>query len=328
MPAQEIGSSADVRNAEGCSTPGDRGRGGGTPLRFRSSCVFPESRVFVRDGGPVSIGARAFDLLVVLLRARGAIVEKNEILGQVWPSTIVEESNLRFQMASLRRALGQDSDLIKTIPGRGYVFASDFALDDTAGAGSVRQYDSVTGNESPPIRFESASETPTPVKTSDIVLIDDDSNVREALVALLRSAGMSVHAFSSVRDYQNAGERPLPACLILDVWMPERTGLEFQSDLAGADIRPPVIFISGHADIPMSVRAMKAGAFEFLTKPVRHEELLGAIKLAIGKGSSSGRPAETITRVEPHHLVDGPADPQRAVVVRAVRAGGYGRAHP
>lgn len=95
-------------------------------LRFGRWCLVPRARLLLRDGRPVEIGSRAFDLLHLLLCRRGFVVEKNLIVSFVWPSTIVEESNLRFQMATLRKVLGEDRALIKTIPGRGYMLAADY----------------------------------------------------------------------------------------------------------------------------------------------------------------------------------------------------------
>jgi FixJ family two-component response regulator len=114
-----------------------------------------------------------------------------------------------------------------------------------------------------------------------VVVIDDDFEIREALQGLLRSVGLSVELFGSVREFLDSGRPDLPGCLVLDVRLPGRSGLDFQEDLIKANIHLPVIFISGHADVPMSVRAMKAGAVEFLTKPVRHQDLLEAIQRAI-----------------------------------------------
>jgi DNA-binding winged helix-turn-helix (wHTH) protein len=94
-------------------------------LRFRDYRLLPSSRILMKGGAPVAIGSRAFDILNVLVQARGCIVAKSEIVKAAWPTTIVEESNLRFQVAQLRKTLGADQDLIKTIPGRGYLFALD-----------------------------------------------------------------------------------------------------------------------------------------------------------------------------------------------------------
>lgn len=94
-------------------------------LRFRDFVLIPEARSLQRDGHPLDIGSRAFDLLVILVRHRGQIVPKQTIISFVWPTTLVEESNLRFQMVMLRKVLGEDRHLIKTIPGRGYLLAVD-----------------------------------------------------------------------------------------------------------------------------------------------------------------------------------------------------------
>ncbi len=103
-------------------------------LRFRDYRLLPCSRILLKGRAPVAIGSRAFDILNVLLQARGRIVCKAEIVKAVWPTTIVEESNLRFQVAQLRKALGGDQDLIKTIPGRGYLFALEAQPMTSAGS--------------------------------------------------------------------------------------------------------------------------------------------------------------------------------------------------
>lgn len=253
-------------------------------LRFRSFRVYPGDRVLLRDGEPIDIGGRAFDLLLVLLRSRGTVVGKDEINEQVWPSTIVDESNLRFQMACLRRVLGADRDVIKTVQGRGYLFVAE----DSADA---------------PLRLEplhiltaGAEKIPGPPPTSSagrgapiVAVIDDDDDTREALDGLIRSAGLTVESYPSAQAFIASGRANMIACLVLDVWLPGRSGLEFQSDLTGAGFSLPIIFISGHADVHMSVRAMKAGAVEFLTKPVRHEDLLSAIQAVVNAGGAAQR---------------------------------------
>jgi FixJ family two-component response regulator len=114
-----------------------------------------------------------------------------------------------------------------------------------------------------------------------VFVIDDDSSVREAIKSLIRSVGMRVETFASAQEFLQCRRPDLPACLVLDVRMPGLSGLDLQHELAQAHIRIPIIFITGHGDIPMSVQAMKAGAVEFLTKPFRDQDLLDAIKQAI-----------------------------------------------
>ena len=114
-----------------------------------------------------------------------------------------------------------------------------------------------------------------------VFVIDDDRMIREGLQSLIRSVGLRVETFSSAQDFLLAKRPDAPACLVLDVRMPGLSGLDLQLNLAEAGIHIPIIFITGHGDIPMSVRAMKEGAHEFLTKPVRGQDLLDAIQKAI-----------------------------------------------
>ncbi|HWD28403.1 MAG TPA: response regulator [Rhizomicrobium sp.] len=119
-----------------------------------------------------------------------------------------------------------------------------------------------------------------------VYVIDDDAPVRRALARLLRTVGLRMEGFELPQDFL-AFERPdVPSCLVLDVRLPGSSGLEFQRELAAARIDVPIIFITGHGDIPMSVRAMKAGAFEFLTKPFRDQDLLDAVQLAVAKDAT------------------------------------------
>jgi FixJ family two-component response regulator len=114
-----------------------------------------------------------------------------------------------------------------------------------------------------------------------VFVIDDDESIREALKSLIRSVGLSVETFASAQDFLQSTRPDVPSCLILDVRMPGLSGLDLQRDLAETNIQIPIIFITGHGDIPMSVRAMKAGAVEFLTKPFRDQDLLDAIQQAL-----------------------------------------------
>jgi FixJ family two-component response regulator len=114
-----------------------------------------------------------------------------------------------------------------------------------------------------------------------ILVVDDDPSLRQALSSLLRSVGLRVEVFGSAPELL---ETPLPdaaCCLVLDIRLPKRSGLDFQSELIKANIRIPIIFITAHGDVPMSVRAMKAGAVDFLSKPFRDQDLLDAVAIAI-----------------------------------------------
>jgi len=116
-----------------------------------------------------------------------------------------------------------------------------------------------------------------------VIIVDDDAAVREALHELMLSAGMQPACFASTRDLLDAGLPERPSCLVLDVRLPGSSGLDLQTHLAARGDAPPVIFITGHGDIPMSVQAMKLGAVDFLTKPVRDQALLDAVNAAIEK---------------------------------------------
>ncbi len=135
--------------------------------------------------------------------------------------------------------------------------------------------------------------TATPV----VMVIDDDPSVREALGALLRSVDMQVQAFGSVQEFLVAKLPDRPCCLVLDVRLPGASGLDLQDRLAKAGVRIPIVFITGHADVPMTVRAMKAGAVEFLEKPFRDQELLDAIQLAVTNDRSRRKQDEAVNEL-------------------------------
>ena len=116
---------------------------------------------------------------------------------------------------------------------------------------------------------------------SIIFVVDDDPLVRDSVSSLLRSVGLQTRVFASTSEFLQEKRPPLPSCLVLDVRLPGVSGLDFQAELSSHNIHIPIIFMTGHGDIPMSVRAMKAGAVEFLTKPFREQDMLDAVKLAL-----------------------------------------------
>jgi FixJ family two-component response regulator len=133
---------------------------------------------------------------------------------------------------------------------------------------------------------------------SVVFIVDDDASMRGALENLIGSVGLEVRAFSSPQEFL-ADQRPdAPGCLVLDVRLPGKSGLAFQEDLVKAGIALPVIFITGHGDIPMSVRAMKAGAMEFLTKPVDDQVLLDAVHAAIERDRQKRRTAAQLAELQ------------------------------
>ena len=116
-----------------------------------------------------------------------------------------------------------------------------------------------------------------------VIVVDDDPSIRKAIDRLLRSVGLRVELFESAQEFLQSNRRDAPSCIVLDVRLPGQSGLNLQRDLAAAHMHVPVIFITGHGDIPMSVRAMKAGAVEFLTKPFHDQDLLDAIQLGLSR---------------------------------------------
>ena len=114
-----------------------------------------------------------------------------------------------------------------------------------------------------------------------VLVVDDDAGVREALSSLFRSVGLQVKTYAAAAEFLKSKLPDGPSCMVLDVRLPGLSGLEFQAELVKADIRIPIVFMTGHGDIPMTVRAMKAGALEFLTKPFRDQDLLDAVQVAL-----------------------------------------------
>lgn len=119
-----------------------------------------------------------------------------------------------------------------------------------------------------------------------VFVVDDDASMRESLKNLIRSVGLRVETLSSAQEFLRTKRGDEPGCLILDVRMPGLSGLDLQKRMAEAGVDLPIIFLTGHGDIPMSVRAMKAGAVEFLTKPVREQDLLDAVQEALERDSA------------------------------------------
>jgi FixJ family two-component response regulator len=116
-----------------------------------------------------------------------------------------------------------------------------------------------------------------------VFVVDDDAGMRAAIQGLLKSVGLRSECFGTAQEFLSSKRPDAPSCLVLDVRLPGVNGLDFQRELADAGIRIPIIFITGHGDIPMTVRAMKSGAVEFLTKPFRHQDLLDAIYQALDR---------------------------------------------
>src|SRR5712671_742811 len=131
-----------------------------------------------------------------------------------------------------------------------------------------------------------------------VLVIDDDPSVRSSLKFLLSTVGLQVESLDSADSFLHKKPPDVPSCLVLDVRMPGLSGLDFQRELAGRNIRIPIVFLTGHGDIPMTVRAMKAGAVEFLTKPFRDQDLLDAVRIALDRDRARREQEREVTDLQ------------------------------
>lgn len=237
-------------------------------IRLGDVRVSIERREVFRHDQPVRLGSRAFDLLECLLAAPQRLLTKGELIEAVWPDTVVEENNLHVQMSSLRKQLALDRDLLETVAGRGY-----------------RLNLSV-------VKIASAKDDPTTVARADdpspdwrglatVHIVDDESTVRNGLVRQLRSAGFSALAYASAEAYLSTCSFEEPSCLLLDVRLSQSSGLDLQAELAQRGIKVPIVFMTGFGTIDLSVRAMKAGAVGFITKPFDELALFDSLQEAL-----------------------------------------------
>ena len=134
-------------------------------------------------------------------------------------------------------------------------------------------------------------------EVSTVFIIDDDRSVRESVRDLLESVGLQCQDFASAQEFMRSERTDGPSCLILDVRLPDISGLDLQHEMKKAGIRIPIIFLTAHADIPMTVRAMKSGAVEFLTKPFREQELLDAVQRSVGRDRTARERRRDITEL-------------------------------
>jgi FixJ family two-component response regulator len=150
-----------------------------------------------------------------------------------------------------------------------------------------------------------------------VLIVDDDAHLRQSIGLLLRSLGMKTRLFASIPDFLDSDPPDGPACLVLDVRFPGQSGLELQRELAAGDRDLPVIFITGHGDIPMSVQAMKSGAIEFLTKPFRDQDLLDAIQIGIARDRARRESASALAALR--ELFGTLTPREREIVVQVAR---------
>jgi FixJ family two-component response regulator len=153
---------------------------------------------------------------------------------------------------------------------------------------------------------------------STVLIIDDDADLRTSVGRLLRSLGIDVQLFASIADFLKSNPPDGPTCLVLDVRLPGQSGLDLQRELASANRKLPIIFITGYGDIPMSVEAMKGGAIEFLTKPFRDQDLLDAIQLGLARDRARRKEDKDLTALRERF---GSLSPREREIVSQVARG-------
>jgi FixJ family two-component response regulator len=156
-----------------------------------------------------------------------------------------------------------------------------------------------------------------PDERPTVLVIDDDPKLRDSIARLLRSVGLVPQVFESVPEFFNCGSPDGPTCLVLDVRLPGHSGLDLQRDLASAGRDIPIIFITGHADIPMTVQAMKGGAIEFLMKPFRDQDLLDAIQLGLSRDRARRENEKVLASLKQRFASLSPRE--RDILIRVVR---------
>jgi FixJ family two-component response regulator len=160
--------------------------------------------------------------------------------------------------------------------------------------------------------IERSAREPATAEQPVVFVVDDDESVREALRSLFRSVSLRVETFGSAADFLRSELPEVASCLVLDVRLPGVSGLDFQAELAKANIHIPVIFMTGHGDIPMSVQAMKAGAVDFLTKPFRDQDMLDAVAAAVERDRSRRKDEQHLSDVQARF--DGLTEREREVM--------------
>ena len=160
--------------------------------------------------------------------------------------------------------------------------------------------------------IERSARQPATAEQPIVFVVDDDESLREALGSLFRSVSLRVETFGSAADLLQSKLPDVASCLVLDVRLPGVSGLDFQAELAKANIHIPIIFMTGHGDIPMSVQAMKAGAVDFLTKPFRDQDMLDAVAAAIERDRSRRKDEQSLSDVRARF--DGLTEREREVM--------------
>ncbi|WP_443190259.1 response regulator [Pseudomonas indica] len=274
-------------------------------IRLGDAWVSLERREAFREGTPVRLGSRAFDILEVLLASPNRLVTKDELISTIWPGTVVEENNLQVQISTLRKALELDRNLLETVPRRGYRLNLPLPPGPTGCPSLVPE----------PPRPEADADAWT--RLANVYVVDDEPAVRTGLVRQLRSMGIAATGYASAEAFLAYCAFDAPGCLLLDVRLHDGSGFDLLDELARRQAPFPIVFITGFGTIDMSVRAMKAGAEGFLTKPVDERQLLAAIREAMEQART--RHAESTLRSAARARYAGLSTRERQVFERLLR---------
>lgn len=234
-------------------------------------CAFPADRLMTIDGRPVTVGSRAFDLLLALLDSSGSLVSKDDLIRRVWPTTRVDDCNLRTQMAALRRAMGPVRHAIRTVPGRGYMFAPALARLHPAPL-SPKSVPELRGDDDSAPNFDRRA-----VADVRIAVIDSDDDARGRVRTLLEHLGVPTDEFSSAAEFAVRESDQPYLCVIVEQWLQGGDGMNLLRDLLEHQSVAHVIVTSAYPDVHAAVQAMKMGASDFLPKPVQGRDLVQAV---------------------------------------------------
>lgn len=238
-------------------------------MQLGETWISLERREAFRQGIPVRLGSRAFDLLELFLAAPNRLLTKDELIDAAWPDTVVEENNLQVQISTLRKSLKLDRNQLETIPRRGYRLNLAPLFPDAVQPGQNH------------LAAPARSDHDRWQAQANVYVVDDEPAVRAALVRQLRSANIVATGYGSAAAFLASCALDEPGCLLLDMRLDGGSGFDLQAELSRRQAPMPVVFMSGHGTIDISVRAMKAGAEGFLTKPLDEQQLFSTVRQAM-----------------------------------------------
>lgn len=264
-PSHQRGSQLErnaLRNRSSAQRPVTHGKT--LVINLGSALISLDHGRLKKDGVPIQVSRPAEEILKVLLSSLNHLVTKEALLEAVWPDRVVEENNLHVHISSIRKTLELDRTVLETVSGRGYRL-NVYAPEPTTTAMTIAARESL----------------PAPNQNAQVYVVDDEVAVRTALVRQLRSAGIDADGHACGEAFLAACDFSRPGCLLLDVRLSTGSGFDVQAELARRQAPIPIVFMTGFGTIDMSVRAMKAGAESFLTKPMDERTLMQVVSDAM-----------------------------------------------